>query len=731
MAYIGTSPTNGVRRKHTYTATASQTTFSGAGAEGAVLSYKDSNYVDVYVNGVKLGDADYTATSGSSIVLGVGAAVNDIVEIIAYDVFSVADTVSKADGGQFDGNVSFADNTKAIFGAGDDLQIYHDGSDSYIKEDGTGNLIVAADDFRVTNVAVTETMIAADTDSNVRLYFDNSQKLATTSSGIDVTGRITTDGITSSGTYVVESTSYFVGNAAQGYRFNNAADTTNLLVIKDSGNVGIGTSSITSGFKLEVTGDARFGDAYNDDAVELGWSAGGSQGFVQAYDRGASAFRNLILNNSTTITSTGNVGIGTSPSHQLHVQSSGNGKVRFEGNLNSNTSDLLISHSASGDSGLQFNSNQLNMFTYGDIAFYADTGNISGGYPSGEVMRIRNNGRVGIGTSSPAYDLDVSGGGRFTSSVRFENYIQFAGAISAPAVAAAIYRPADNNLAFSTANTERIRITSQGTVQIKDGNFDLHDANGDVCGRLRPSAGTNSVILEADPASSAASSSMQFRVDGSEAMRINSSKNLGINETSPDTKLHISNSASSTPLATFECTASHEASIRFKSAHSSASDFRVGASISASNNFEIYSVGAGTARLKITNNGYMQVPATYGNTTGSAANMHVTSGGEFARSTSSQRYKNTINDATHGLTELLTLRSVTYKGNNDGDTVFGGLIAEEVHDAGLTEFVQYNDDGQPDALAYGNMVSLCIKAIQELKTELNEAKARITALENA
>ena len=55
MAYIGVSPSNGVRRGHTYTATASQTTFSGAGAEGTTLSYKDSNFVDVYQNGVKLG----------------------------------------------------------------------------------------------------------------------------------------------------------------------------------------------------------------------------------------------------------------------------------------------------------------------------------------------------------------------------------------------------------------------------------------------------------------------------------------------------------------------------------------------------------------------------------------------------------------------------------------------------------------------------------------------------
>ena len=115
MAYIGVSPSNGVRRVHTYTATASQTTFSGAGAEGTSLSYKDSNYVDVYQNGVKLGDADYTATSGTSIVLGTGATASDLVVIVVFDVFSVADTVSKADGGTFDGNVTMG-GTLAVTG---------------------------------------------------------------------------------------------------------------------------------------------------------------------------------------------------------------------------------------------------------------------------------------------------------------------------------------------------------------------------------------------------------------------------------------------------------------------------------------------------------------------------------------------------------------------------------------------------------------------------------------
>ena len=116
MPYIGVSPQFGVRRKHTYTATAGQTSFSGAGSEGATLSYKDSNFVDVYQNGVKLGDADYTSTSGTAIVLAQGASVDDLVEIIVFDVFSISDTVSKADGGTFDGNVTMG-GTLGVTGA--------------------------------------------------------------------------------------------------------------------------------------------------------------------------------------------------------------------------------------------------------------------------------------------------------------------------------------------------------------------------------------------------------------------------------------------------------------------------------------------------------------------------------------------------------------------------------------------------------------------------------------
>jgi hypothetical protein len=140
---------------------------------------------------------------------------------------------------------------------------------------------------------------------------------------------------------------------------------------------------------------------------------------------------------------------------------------------------------------------------------------------------------------------------------------------------------------------------------------------------------------------------------------------------------------------------------------------------------------SGTTTFVIRDDGLVSVGSgSYNNTTGSAANTFIDPNGYIFRSTSSLKYKTNVQDATHGLTDLLKLRSVTYKSKTDGDIIFGGLIAEEVDAAGLNEFVQYAADGSPDALAYGNMVSLCIKAIQEQQVLITALTARITALEN-
>jgi hypothetical protein len=124
------------------------------------------------------------------------------------------------------------------------------------------------------------------------------------------------------------------------------------------------------------------------------------------------------------------------------------------------------------------------------------------------------------------------------------------------------------------------------------------------------------------------------------------------------------------------------------------------------------------------------MPDVYNDTTANAANVVVLSSGELLRSTSSIKYKREVQDATHGLAKVLQLRPVTYKGKSasDGDKVFGGLIAEEVNEAGLTEFVQYAEDGSPDALSYGNMVSLAFKAIQELNAKVEAQALEIATL---
>ena len=155
MPYIGTSPSNGVRRVHTYTATASQTTFTGASSEGVTLSYVDTNYLDVFQNGVLLGSADYTSTSGTSVVLAQGASADDLIVIVVYDVFSVADTVSKTNGGTFDGAVTFAgditDSGDLTIDVAGDLIIDTDGAEVKLKDGGTlyGKLQNSSSDFLI------------------------------------------------------------------------------------------------------------------------------------------------------------------------------------------------------------------------------------------------------------------------------------------------------------------------------------------------------------------------------------------------------------------------------------------------------------------------------------------------------------------------------------------------------------------------------------------------------
>ena len=114
-------------------------------------------------------------------------------------------------GTTFGGNATFADNSKAIFGAGSDLQIYHTGSHSWVQDAGTGNLYVAGDHLWLTNSDNTKQFLKGDSTGRVDLYYNTSVKLATTATGIDVTGTAEMDGL-----YVLSTSSGPVFERAAG-----------------------------------------------------------------------------------------------------------------------------------------------------------------------------------------------------------------------------------------------------------------------------------------------------------------------------------------------------------------------------------------------------------------------------------------------------------------------------------------------------------------------------------
>lgn len=157
------------------------------------------------------------------------------------------------------GDLSFSDNVKAIFGAGSDLQIYHDGSNSYITETGTGDLEIRANEFLVKNASGTGTGIHFDpnTSGEVKLYHNNQEKLKTTSTGVDVTGSIEVGDGHTIGDDVNDNLT-LTSSTGENIKLDSAGGTTlffesgSEVARISSGNVGIGTTSVLSNSKLNV-----------------------------------------------------------------------------------------------------------------------------------------------------------------------------------------------------------------------------------------------------------------------------------------------------------------------------------------------------------------------------------------------------------------------------------------------------------------------------------------------
>lgn len=150
MAYIGKSPTGtGVRQRYYFTASGSETSLSGTDDNGLTLVFSDGNFVDVMLNGVTLvAGTDYNTATANTIGGLAALSASDVVEVVVYDIFTVADTVSAKNGGTFSGNVSL--NGDVLIGGTNEWTIELSSNDLIFKYNGVAKIKFASDGEIVT-----------------------------------------------------------------------------------------------------------------------------------------------------------------------------------------------------------------------------------------------------------------------------------------------------------------------------------------------------------------------------------------------------------------------------------------------------------------------------------------------------------------------------------------------------------------------------------------------------
>jgi hypothetical protein len=150
------------------------------------------------------------------------------------------------------GDINFGDNDKAQFGASQDLQIYHDSNHSYIDDVGTGSIFIRADDYVLIDKSDGSKRSASfNTDDAVILNFNNNQKFTTTSTGVNVTGTVVSDGLTVDGN--ASLTTSGANGLVLNQRTDSAGNSANIFLSDSSGTVGIQSSSGALRFNTGAT----------------------------------------------------------------------------------------------------------------------------------------------------------------------------------------------------------------------------------------------------------------------------------------------------------------------------------------------------------------------------------------------------------------------------------------------------------------------------------------------
>ena len=208
----------------------------------------------------------------------------------------------------FGSTITFGDNDQIIMGDGPDLKLYHDGSNSYVEDTGTGALIMKGSTVRFRSTT-NENMLSASQNGAISLYHDNNVKLETTASGIDVTGHTETD------TLRVSGVSTFTGTT--NHTFTNITRSSNGVVLQLRNTSTANNAHVDQRFVIDGNSRAGFRGQIN------GANLGGLLRFYTAADT-------QVLTERAVIDHQGRFGINvTSPQKTLDVGGGG----QFDGDL--------------------------------------------------------------------------------------------------------------------------------------------------------------------------------------------------------------------------------------------------------------------------------------------------------------------------------------------------------------------------------------------------------------
>ncbi len=414
------------------------------------------------------------------------------------------------------GNLTFADNGKAIFGAGSDLQIYHDGSNSFVTDEGTGDLILRGANVRLSEQSGNENFVYCSANGAVTLYYDNVAKLATTSTGVDVTGTIVGDGLD------VDTSN--AGNGLNyGFDLKNSASgsaTSYAMPAISWANGGLRWAS--------VHGERNPAGGYGGSFVVNTMNSSGSA--VKRLDIDSGGDISFYEDTGTTAklfwdASAERLGIGTTtPNAPVDAQLSGIGGLPVSSGTAQTYGSLRVGATS-------FNT-ILDMGTAGATGAWLQASDRTGLGTNYSLLLNPNGGNVGIGTTSPAYKLQVNGSGTVARFTDGTSHMDFYSGSNLNEIATA------SPLLLSVGGTERMRIDTSGNVgigtsspadkaHINGGNVQIQNSNASLI--LTDSGNSNYKWLL-----QSISSGLRFynSSGSSEALRIGSDGNVAIGTTS-------------------------------------------------------------------------------------------------------------------------------------------------------------------------------------------------------